>query len=196
MARAFVYLCFMKYAGCFFLILSVLWFFTACKGPGRVEGTFTDEELSWLVYKDGDNLLFQNLDSIGDEVTLFVSAMQMPTQLRTYYPIEAEVVASNPEQVGYFKVYLLKDERNFKRYLKFGDVYRSFDPIEPMQEFKVGDVTYKEVYLFKGDSTATTVIGNNHIGEIYFAKEYGVVQYNTLDGRVYHLLNNELTTQR
>ncbi len=159
-----------------------------------MEGAFTEEELSWLVYNDGDHLLFQNPDSVGDEVTLFVTAQQSPIQKRSYYPIEAELAVSNPEQGDYFKVYLLKDEREFKRYLKFDDVYRSFDPIEPMAELKVGDVTYKEVYLFKKDSTD---VSSGRVGEVYFAKGYGVVQYNTQDGRVFQLLNNEFTqTQR
>jgi hypothetical protein len=172
-----------------FLVLTVS-LFAACKSSNKVEGVFTEEELSWLAYKDGEHLLYQNHDSTGDEVTLFVSAKDNPTQLRTYYPIEAEVVAGNPEHGDYFKIYLLKDERDFKRYLKFGDVYRSFDPIEPQAEFKVGDVVYKDVYLFKEDTANGKA---NRITEVYFVQGFGVVQYHTHDGRVFQLMNNELT---
>jgi hypothetical protein len=161
---------------------------SSCGGNGKKEGSFTNEELGWLVYNDGDNVLFQNPDSAGDEVTLFISGQKDPAQLRNYYPIEAEVTGGNPEQGDYFKVYLLKDELEFKRYLKIGEVYRAFDLIEPIQEYKVGDILYKDVYIFKEDSTNAA----SKINEVYFAKGYGVVQYNTKDGRSYQLLNRKL----
>ncbi len=165
---------------------SFFWF--SCGNNRKVEGSFTEEELSWLVYKDGDNILFQNPDSIGDEVTLFISGHKDPAKLRNYYPIEAEVTVGNPEKGEYFKVYLLKDELEFKRYLKFGEVYRAFDLIEPLAEYKVGDIVYKEVYVFKEDSTNT----DSKISEVYFAKGLGVVQYNTKDGGNFHLHNNQI----
>ena len=84
---------------------------------------------------------------------------------------------------------MLKDEHDFKRYLKFGEVYRSFDLIEPLEQYKVGDNFYKEVYVFSEDSSAPL----KNIKEVYFAKNFGVVQYTTKDGREFHLLNNELT---
>lgn len=168
------------------IFISVLW--VSCGGNQKAEGSFTEDEISWLVYNDGDNLLFQNPDSTGDEITLFISGQKDPAQLRNYYPIEAEVTVGNPERGDYFKIYLLKDERDFKRYLKFGEVYRSFDLIEPLAEYKVGDVVYKEVYLFKEDSTTRL----SKISEVYFAKNFGVVQYSTTDGRNFQLLNNEL----
>lgn len=175
-----------------FKAISVLFFcllLAACGGEVRIEGSFTEEELGWLAYKDGDNLLFQNVDSVGDEVTMFIAGTQQPTQLRTYYPIEAEITAGNPEQGEYFKLYLLKDEREFKRYIKFGDVYRPFEPIEPLAQLKVGDQEYQEVYVFKEDSIST---GSQKINEVYYAKGYGVVQYITHDGRVFQLSNNHI----
>ncbi len=162
-------------------------FLTFCGSNRKAEGSFTEEELSWLVYKNGDNILFQNPDSIGDEVTLFISGQKDPAQLRNYYPIEAEVTVGNPEKGEYFKVYLLKDELEFKRYLKFGEVYRAFDLVEPLAEYKVGDIIYKDVYIFKEDSSST----ESKISEVYFAKGYGVVQYNTREGGSFQLLNNQ-----
>ncbi len=161
----------------------------SCGSGQQMKGSFTEDELSWLVYNDGDHLLFQNPDSIGDEVTLFISSQKDPNQIRNYYPIEAEVTVGNPEQGDYFKVYLLKDERDFKRYLKFGELYRSFDLIEPLAAYKVGDIVYKEVYVFSEDSNSLA----NKISNVYFAKDFGVVQYTTKDGREFHLLNSELT---
>lgn len=179
----------MKINPLLFVVIAIAALLASC-GPGeKLEGSFTDEELSWLVYKDGDNLLFQNPDSIGDEVTLFVSSQKDPNQKRTYYPIEAEVTVGNPEQGDYFKVYLLKDERDFKHYLKFGEVYRSFDLIEPLAEYRVGDIVYKDVYLFSEGSSAPS----SNMKNVFFAKNYGVVQYTTKDGRDFYLLNNELT---
>lgn len=172
-----------------YIVLS-LCFLAGCKGEVKIEGSFTEEELSWLAYKDGDNLLFQNVDSVGDEVTMFISGTEQPTQLRTYYPIEAEITASNPEQGECFKVYLLKDEREFKRYIKFGDVYRPFEPVEPLAQLKVGEQTYNEVYLFKEDSISS---GSQKINEVYYAKGFGVVQYVTHDGRVFQLSNNHIS---
>lgn len=179
----------MKIHPLLFLSTIVLALLVSCGSNQKIEGSFTDEEIAWLVYKDGDNLLFQNPDSIGDETTLFVSGQKDPNQIRKHYPIEAEVTIGNPEKEDYFKVYLLKDEWDFKRYLKFGDVYRSFDLIEPLDEYKVGDNVYREVYVFSEDSSAPL----SKIKEVYFAKDYGVVQYTTKDGREFHLLNNELT---
>jgi len=75
----------------------------------------------------------------------------------------------------------------FKRYLKFGEVYRAFDLVEPLAEYKVGDIIYKDVYIFKEDSTST----ESKISEVYFAKGYGVVQYNTREGGSFQLLNNQ-----
>lgn len=171
----------------FFLIISITIILASCGSGQKMEGSFTDEEISWLVYEDGDNLLFQNPDSVGDEVTLFVSSQKDPNQKRTYYPIEAEVTVGNPEHGDYFKVYLLKDEFDFKRYLKFGEVYRSFDLIEPLSNYKVGDNVYQEVYLFSEDSLSP----DYKIKNVYFAKDFGVVHYTTNDGREYYLLNNE-----
>lgn len=179
----------MKIRHLIFPIIGVATLLMSCGSSHKMEGSFTDEEIAWLVYKDGDNLLFQNPDSIGDEVILFVSGQKDPNQVRSYYPIEAEISIGNPENDDYFKLYLLKDERDFKRYLKFGEVYRSFDLIEPLEQYKVGDNVYQEVYLFSEDSSAP----NNKIREVYFAKDYGVVQYITKDGREFHLMNNELT---
>lgn len=174
-----------------FLFLPFLMLMASCGSQSKIEGSFTEEELSWLVYKDGDNLLFQNPDSVGDEIMLFISAPKNPSQLRTYYPIEAEVSLGNPEKGDFFKIYLLKDERDFKRYLKFSDTYLSFEVIEPLKAMKIGDVTYQEVYVFKEDSTAAA--GN--ISEVYFCKGHGVVQYSTKDGRNFQLFNNELVEQ-
>lgn len=170
-------------------ILSGLLLLASCGSSQQREGSFTEEELAWLVYRDGDNLLFQNPDSVGDEVTLFVSGVKDPNQIRNYYPIEAEVTIGNPEREDYFKVYLLKDEQDFKRYLKFGDTYRAFDLIQPMDEYRVGDNIYQEVYLFSEDSSAP----DSWIKEVYFAKNFGVIQYSTKDGREFYLLDNKLT---
>ena len=171
------------------IMVGGLMLFASCGSSQQMEGSFTEEELAWLVYQDGDNLLFQNPDSVGDEVTLFVSGVKDPNQIRKYYPIEAEVTLGNPEKEDYFKVYLLKDEHDFKRYLKFGEVYRTFDLIQPLEEFKVGDNVYKEVYVFSEDSSAPT----SWLREVYFAKDFGVIQYSTKDGREFYLLNNKLT---
>lgn len=179
----------MKMRSIFILFIGAVTTLASCGSSQKMEGSFSEEEIAWLVYKDGDNLLFQNPDSIGDEITMFVSGQKDPNQIRTYYPIEAEVTVGNPEEGDYFKVYLLKDERDFKRYLKFGEVYRSFDLIEPLEQFKVGDNIYQEVYVFSEDSS----VPSSKIKEVYFAKGFGVVQYTTNDGREFHLFNNELT---
>ncbi len=161
---------------------------SACEGNRKTEGSFTVEELSWLVYDDGDHFLFQNPDTVGDEITLFVTGFKDPAQLRNYYPIEAEVTLGNPQKGEVFKIYLLKDEMEFKRYLKVGDIYQSFDLVEPLKTFSVGDQNYKDVYVFKSDSAS-----DNGVVEVYYARNAGIIQYTTRNGDAYQLLNNEQT---
>jgi hypothetical protein len=182
----------MKLTSKILLLASLLFMLSACGGPRKIEGNFSAEELGWLVYNDGDNFLFQNPDSAGDEVTLFVTSFKDPAQLRNYYPIEAEVTLSNPEKGEVFKLYLLKDETEFKRYLKVDDVYRSFDLVEPIGSFSVGDNAYEDVYVFKADSMAN----GNTISNVYYARNHGIVQYETYEGKTYQLLNNNATAKK
>jgi hypothetical protein len=120
------------------LILSIL--FSACSNDVP-KGEFTTDELSWLVYTEKDQAIFNDSASKKKEVLKVVFRTEL-NQIKQYYPIEAEVALSNIDTAKSFRIYLLKDQNGFKKYLRIGEVYRSLDIVKPVAEFKIGNMPF------------------------------------------------------
>ena len=152
----------------------------ACSN-GRIEGSFTAEELEWLVYDKGENIMFVNKTDSSDILQYTVIDRTDSEQIKQYYPIQAEVTMRNEATGDEMKIFLLKDQKAFKRYFKIGDVYRSFDLMYPQDQVPILDKTYDGVYVFSEDENNRT----GSIAQVFFNKAYGVLQYITDDEKEY-----------
>lgn len=149
----------------FLLLLTLL----GCEG--KKEGEFSEEELSWLVYDEGDTILYKGNKNLMQ--ALVVNHRTDLSQIRNYYPIEAEVEMFGPDSEEKFRIYLLKDEETFKKYLKVGEVYRSFDFVEPIDSVQVNNLVYNQVYIFTEDTTESHV----PVWRVYYNQESGIIKY-------------------
>ena len=149
-------------------VIVVVFIFSGCNGSRM--GNFTQEELEWLVYEKSDTLSFSNN---GNESKLVVDYRDDFTQVRNYYPIEAEIELFNPEGKEQFRIYLLKDEKAFKKFFRLAKVYRSFDLTQPVDTVTVNDKIYTNVYIFQEDTSEI----DSDVWRVYFNKDYGVIRY-------------------
>lgn len=152
----------------------------ACS-EGRIEGSFTAEELDWLVYDKGENIMFVNKTDSSDVLQYTVIERTDSEQIQKYYPIQAEVTMRNDANGDEMKIFLLKDQKAFKRYFKIGDVYRSFDLVTPQNQVPIQDKTYDNVYVFSEDEDSR----KGTIATVFYNKALGVLQYITDDNKEY-----------
>jgi hypothetical protein len=154
---------------------------TACGGD-KIKGEFTSEELSWLVYEKDQTVQFQ--DSLGKKETLNVVFRTDLEQIKQYFPIEAEVALSDIDSVKSFRIYLLKDAKDFKRYLRIGEVYRSLDLLKPTAEITIGEQQYKNVYTVIEDTMGAT---KPYIWRALYNKEFGIIEYTNIHNKTFRL---------
>jgi hypothetical protein len=162
-----------------FLVMVLL---SACKNEPP-KGTFSEEELSWLVYQPEDVVIFSDSTGKKKEKLTVVFRTEL-SQIKQYYPIEAEVALSDIDSLKSFRIYLLKDQKSFKKYLRIGEVYRSLDILKPIAEMQLGKTTYKEVYVVTEDTTKQKPA----IWKVWFNKEKGVLQYTNLQNETFSLV--------
>ncbi len=161
-------------------ILSIL--FSACSND-TPKGEFTSDELSWLVYTEKSEAVFNDTASKKKETLKVVFRTEL-NQIKQYYPIEAEVALSNIDTAKSFRIYLLKDQNGFKKYLRLGEVYRSLDIIKPVAELKIGNTVYKNVYEITEDTTKQQL----PVWKVWYNKEKGVLQYINIQNETFSLV--------
>lgn len=166
------------------LILALLVFpvliYSSCTYDSKVKGSFTQEELDWLVYDEGEEVLFINRQDSTDKLIYTVIDRTDSEQIKQYYPIEAEMVMRNEDTGDELRVFLLKDQMAFKRYVKVGDVYKSLDLVVPQDQVPAGNATFDNVYVVSqvdGDQGNTATV--------YFNKTNGFLKLLTLDNQWY-----------
>lgn len=166
-------------------IIGVLWliiFALACNNEPP-KGEFTKEELGWLVYNKDDTATFK--DSTGKkQENLAVTFRTELNQIKQYYPIEAEVALSDIDSLKSFRIYLLKDQNGFKKYIRLGEVYRSLDIVKPVSEVNIGGNTFKDVYVIAED----TVKQKLPIWKVWYNKENGILQYTNSSNETFSLV--------
>ena len=167
--------------GSLFLFFFAIMFLMACGGD-KIKGEFTSEELSWLVYENDQSVQFQ--DSLGKKETLNVVFRTNLEQIKQYYPIEAEVALSDIDSVKSFRLYLLKDAKDFKRYLRIGEVYRSLDLLKPAAELQIGEKQYKNVYTIVEDTMGKI---KPYIWRALYNKEFGIIEYTNIHNKTFRL---------
>ncbi len=145
-------------------------------------GEFTEEELSWLVYQNHDTLRFK--DEFGNQHRLIVDYRNDFSQLKNYYPIEAEIEIFNPDDNERFRIYLLKDASSFKRFLRMADVYRPLDLIQPLDSMRIGNRFYHNVYVFTEDTASI----QSDVWRVYFNKKHGILRYDKRGDISYQLI--------
>lgn len=160
-------------------------FFCACSCNSRMMGEFTPEELSWLVYSKDDTLVFA--DASGNKHRLLVDYRSDFSQLKNYYPIEAEIEIFNPDDRERFRIYLLKDVNVFKKYLRISDVYRSFDLQNPVDSVEIAGKLFNSVYVFTED----TAVSKAAVWRVYFNTQHGILRYDKRDETRYERLFDE-----
>jgi hypothetical protein len=163
------------------VIVVVMLFFASCTG-NRVKGEFTKDELAWLVY--APNQIVEFKDAEGAVTKLHVIFRTDLEHIKQYYPIEAEVALSDIDCMKSFRIYLLKDQNAFKRYLRIGEVYRSLDLIQPEKQMEIGGKVYYNVYKVVED---TTLPNKPYIWRALFNKEAGIIEFTTLNNKTYRL---------
>jgi hypothetical protein len=164
-----------------FFSLCAIIFLEGCGGD-KIKGEFTSEELSWLVYQKDQAVQFS--DSVGKNETLKVVFRTDLEQIKQYFPIEAEVALSDIDSVKSFRIYLLKDAKDFKRYLRIGEVYRSLDLLKPAAEMKVGEQVYKDVYTIIED---TMLKNKPQIWRALYNRELGIIEYTNIHNKTFRL---------
>jgi hypothetical protein len=148
----------------------------------KIKGEFTSDELRWLVYEKDQEIEFQ--DSTGKTSKFKVIFRTDLGQIKQYYPIEAEVALSDIDSLKSFRIYLLKDQSSFKRYLRIGEVYRSLDLLTPVSELQIADKTYRNVYVITEDTTQEK---KSYIWRALYSKENGIIEFTTINKRTYRL---------
>ena len=163
---------------------------TAACNLSEKEGSFSQEELSWLVYQEGQEMIFTQADS---NYLWKVSHRANQEQVKKYYPIEAEVVLQSPE--GHlpeinkqFRIYLLKDKTSFKKYLRTGEIYRSLDLIKPLDSVEINGKMFFQVYEILED----TLKHQTEVYRVMYNRDYGILRYDTRAGVHYLAPNNNL----
>ncbi len=152
-----------------FLLLLTLALLSSC--GSKTEGEFSKDELAWLVYPKSKGLEFKNTE--GTLHQFEVTDRTDLEQIKTYFPIEAEVIINNQELDSRFQIYLLKDVNSFKRYFKLGEVYRSLDMLTPIPSMSIAGKNYSEVYRIKEDTTG----GKMGIWMVDFNQTKGILRY-------------------
>ncbi|GIV33875.1 MAG: hypothetical protein KatS3mg031_1410 [Chitinophagales bacterium] len=154
--------------------------YSSCSAPAP-EG-FTSEELSWLVYRDNDTLVFT--DEAGQVHRLYVRYHSDFSEGRRQYPLEAEVEIKSPELQEHFRIYLIKDKQDIRKFFMLNDVYRSFDLSRPLDSVRINGRVYQQVYVFREPSTTADSI----VCEVYFSKQYGILRYYKCDRGYFDLV--------
>lgn len=156
--------------------------FAACNNEPP-KGEFTTDELSWLIYAEKDQAVFTDSVDNKKEILKVVFRTEL-NQIKQYYPIEAEVALSNIDTVKSFRIYLLKDQNGFKKYLRIGEVYRSLDIVNPIAELKIGNTLYKNVYEITEDTTKHKL----PIWKVWYNREKGILQYTNIQNETFSLV--------
>lgn len=163
------------------LLLLVMGVVVSCNDKG-IKGSFLTEELSWLVYDLGEHIQFVNDSDTTDQQTFTVVHRTDSTQIKKYYPIEAEVTLENDSSKDAITILLLKDQRSFSKYIRVGEVYRSLDLVTPRNGIAVGDANFDNVYVLN-EPKPDEYTGN--IITVYYSKVYGILKYITRDKKTY-----------
>lgn len=171
------------------LILTLLAVLTllgsSCTYNTKVEGSFTPAELSWLVYDKGEEVSFVNRADSTDKLVYRVIDRTDSQQIKKYYPIEAEMVLRNDDSGDELRIFLLKDQMAFKRYIKVGDVYRSLDLVTPQNQVPAGNATFNDVYVVSQDAEAVGTTAT-----VYYNQARGFLKLHTIDKKWYVMQAN------
>lgn len=162
-------------------------FFTGC--GGKKKGSFTKDELAWMVYEANDTLLYK--DNYDQYHQLVIDYRTDLNQIKKYYPIEAEVEIHSPSEDDHFRIYLIKDEYSFKIFLRMAEVYRPFDLVEPLNTLTINGKTYKDVYVFEENPKDI----DSCVWKVYFNKKYGILRYVKKEEWIHDLVINSDKTE-
>lgn len=138
----------------------------------NIKGEFLANELSWLVYQENEVIDFEEIKT-KEKIQLKVNFKNELSQVKQYFPIEAEVNISNYDSSIVFRIYLLKDKNGFKRYLRIHEVYRPLELYQPLNEVKLGKEVYKSVYQLQED----TIKSDAFIWKVFFNEDEGIIQF-------------------
>lgn len=166
---------YIKYLAYVALILSA----QSCSKHSKQKGSFTSDELSWLVYKNGDTIKFTKETGVNEQY--FVDSRNDFTQLKRYYPIEAEVdILPLQTSEHKFSIYLLKDHNYFKKYLRIDDVYKSLDLATP-ETVTVKGKKFENVYVIEQDT-----IEHYFIRKILYSPSIGILSYTNYNDETFY----------
>ena len=163
--------------------LLILTGLTASCGGGSIDAEFTKKEKEWLVYEQEDTLLFRSPNR--DTLQTVVEYISEASQVSKRYPIEAEVMLKGNAGKELFRIYLLKDEQNFKKYIRLGQVYRSLDLVQPQDSVEINNHFYNNVYELQQDTSKSNV----SIWRVFYNKKHGFLKFETKEEEAYELVN-------
>ena len=142
---------------------------------GSIDAEFTAEEKEWLVYDKNDTVRFTS--QAQDTLTTVIKYISEAEQVSKRYPIEAEVALLTMSNEELFRILLLKDEQNFNKYVRLGNVNRSLKTVSPKDSIPVNGHIYNHVYKFSQDTTKEDL----NIWQLYFNKETGFLKFITAE---------------
>ena len=166
-----------------FEILAPLFFTLTILGScGQFQqGQFSDQELAWLVYDLEEEVVFTN--NKNDTLNLIVNFKTELSQINHNYPIEAELSIADSTENVWFKIYLLKDQTSFKKYMKCAAVYRDLDNATLLTDTTLAGKKYGRILLIEEERSDD----QDDITRVFFHQGDGVVQFELADNTVYKL---------
>lgn len=175
---------------------------SACCQSTKTYESFTDEESVMLVYPDEGELLF--ISNFGDSSFVSIrekfignkhsSTANDPMACDFYYPAYGKVsLSSQQDTADLFQLVLIKDiaqTPNTNLYIKWMDVsYSIFDTTHSRFYdsllLKNAD-PFQDVYKITADTAGRD---SSFIHTLYFNKEYGIIRYDKMNGKIFRLKN-------
>lgn len=145
-------------------------FFLFSCSQEREKGFFTESEIAWLVYEEGDTIPFFS-EQLGT-VQFHVTEKTEYSRVSKEFPIEAEVTLKSLKHDFLLKIYLLKDSRDFKKYVRLNHVYRSLDLLSPEPKWEMDHKVFRDVFEIAEDTTRNGL----KIHNARFNKDHGFLK--------------------
>ena len=124
-----------------------------------------------MVYNEDATINFRDQhDSVHHLVVDYKTEL---SQVKSHYPIEAEIEIYSPTYAERFRIYLIKDEEIFNKYLRIAEVYRPFHLINPVDSVVVNNELFNQVYIFEEDSSNI----QSDVIKVYFNQQFGILKY-------------------
>lgn len=174
-----------------FALLIVTCGIYSCKKT--VYNQLNEDEIKWLIYMKGDQLIFSNSGTLKDTVFVY-SRDRGYVRDKPYYNEGASVnFAKQIDTIGGVKVgsvQLKKDnDNNFSVTISFPHFPQSVEltKLVPLAIDTINGLPFTNVYVI--EAQALTTSANNYFNKIYYSRESGFVKLEDIYNRIWYKTN-------